>query len=76
MLSVKLHLNNGDVIPLELSRSQKERISRTLNRATLPDSPLTIHVGGLDLDIPWRAIGYLSSSPAMRAEAVSAQAAD
>ena len=76
MLSVKLHLNNGDVIPLELSRSQKERISRTLNRVTLPDSPLSLRVNGEDLDIPWRAIGYLSSSPAMRATPVSAEAAD
>lgn len=76
MLAVKLHLNNGDVIPLELSRSQKERISRTLNRATLPDSPLTLRVGGLDLDIPWRAIGYLSSAPVMRAGSISAEAAD
>ncbi|WP_102125843.1 hypothetical protein [Deinococcus planocerae] len=68
MLTVKLHLCNGDVITTTLTLAQKNRLSRTLNQAVLPVTPFTLNANGAELEIPWRTIGYLSSEPLVRAD--------
>lgn len=68
MLTVKLHLCNGDVITTTLTLAQKNRLSRTLNQAVLPMTPFTLHSAGAELEIPWRTIGYISSEPVVRSE--------
>lgn len=78
MLTVKLHLCNGDVISTTLTQAQKSRLSRTLNQAVLPVTPFTVNVGGAELEIPWRTIGYISSEPLVRSglQAQAQEAAD
>jgi len=76
MLNVKLHLCNGDVLTLTLSRSQRDRLSRTLNRTVPPDLPLEVTVQGTDLLIPWRSIAYLSTPVLGMADLSPSQAAD
>lgn len=76
MLNVKLHLCNGEVLTLTLTRSQRDRLSRTLNRVILPDLPFEVTVQGNDLLIPWRSIAYLSTPVPVTAEQPSTQAAD
>lgn len=75
MLTVTLYLCNGNVLALEMTRSQKDRVSRTLNQTSLPTTPFTVSVEGADLEIPWRAIRYLASRPLIE-EAASSEAAD
>ncbi|MBB5235869.1 hypothetical protein [Deinococcus budaensis] len=75
MLTVHLHLCNGDVVPLTLTPSQRDRLNRTLNQATLSQTPLEVTVNGAELTIPWRSIAYLST-PAQSAEQSPEQAAD
>ncbi|WP_216321602.1 hypothetical protein [Deinococcus aestuarii] len=76
MLSVKLHLCNGDVITTTLTPAQKNRLSRTLNQAVLPLTPFTLHAAGAEVEIPWRTIGYISSEPLVRSEVQAQEAAD
>jgi len=73
MLTVTLHLAGGDVVTLDMSQTQKERLNRTVNQIRLPTEPLTLHVHGTTIDIPWRSISYVSSQPALQ---VALQAAD
>ncbi|BDP42954.1 hypothetical protein DAETH_29230 [Deinococcus aetherius] len=68
MLTVKLHLCNGDVITTTLTLAQKNRLSRTLNQAVLPATPFILNAGGAELEIPWRTIGYISSEPVVKPE--------
>ncbi|GMA15593.1 hypothetical protein E5F05_20625 [Deinococcus metallilatus] len=60
MLTVNLHLCNGDLVTLQVTPSQRDRLSRTLNQTVLPNTPFEVHVDGRTLMIPWRSIGYLS----------------
>ncbi|AHX26503.1 DUF2442 domain-containing protein [Deinococcus deserti] len=76
MLSVKLHLAGGDVIALNMTLSQKNRISRTMNQNQLPTTPFTTQVNGLDIEIPWRSIAYLSSGPQVQLAQMQQEAAD
>lgn len=75
MLTVTLYLCNGNLLALEMTRSQKDRLSRTLNQATLPTTPLSVNIDGADLEIPWRAIRYIASRPRASAPP-AAEAAD
>ncbi|GGK36030.1 hypothetical protein GCM10008955_32470 [Deinococcus malanensis] len=75
MLTVHVHLNSGDTIVLEMSLSQKNRLSRTINQATLPTLPFVAVVDGRTIEIPWRSIGYLSSCAQMQCQAIQ-EAAD
>ncbi|GGK43587.1 hypothetical protein GCM10008955_41680 [Deinococcus malanensis] len=75
MLTVHLHLTNGDTILLEMSLSEKNRFSRTLNQATLPSLPFVAVVNGMTVEIPWRSVGYVSSCPRMQSTIVQ-EAAD
>lgn len=75
MLTVKLHLCNGDIVPLTLTPSQRDRLNRMLNQASLSLNPLEVTVDGAELLIPWRSIAYLST-PVQAAEQSSTQAAD
>lgn len=63
MLTVKLHLAGGDIIALDITPSQKDRLSRTINQAQFPTLPFTANVGGVNVEIPWRSISYISSCP-------------
>lgn len=78
MLTVNLHLNNGDVIITTMTRSQRDRINRTLNQTILPNAPFEVAVADADLLIPWRSIGYLStrSHTQARSEFQGTEAAD
>lgn len=76
MLTVNLHLCNGDVIAAPMTSSQRDRVSRTLNQAALPVLPLEVVAGGATLLIPWRSIAYLSTLTPDRAGQVAGQAAD
>ncbi|GBF07735.1 hypothetical protein DAERI_160113 [Deinococcus aerius] len=76
MLTVHLHLCNGDVITIPMTRSQRDRLGRTLNQAVLPVTPFEATVDGADLSIPWRSIAYLSSPAQPKTELLSGQAAD
>ncbi len=78
MLTVNLHLNNGDVITTTMTRSQRDRINRTLNQTILPNAPFEVAVGDADLLIPWRSIGYLSTrtQPQAHSEFQGTEAAD
>lgn len=76
MLTVTLYLCNGNILALEMTRSQKDRVSRTLNQASLPVTPFVVQVDGADLEIPWRSIRYLASRPLAASEAPSSEAAD
>lgn len=76
MLTVNLHLYNGDVVTLELTRSQKDRLNRTLNQASLSTTPLEVTVDGRDLMIPWRSVAYLSTPAQAKADLPPSQAAD
>ncbi|GGK36005.1 hypothetical protein GCM10008955_32450 [Deinococcus malanensis] len=66
MLILHLHLTSGDVIELEVSSSEKNRVSRTLNREQMPTLPFVAVVGGMTVEIPWRSIAFLSSCPVMQ----------
>ncbi|WP_034386199.1 hypothetical protein [Deinococcus sp. YIM 77859] len=68
MLTVNLHLCNGDVVTLDMTPTQRDRLSRTLNQAALPTTPFEIAVNGCNLAIPWRSISYLSTRPASPAQ--------
>lgn len=61
MLTVHLHLCNGDVVPLTLTPSQRDRLNRTLNQTAPAQGPLEVTVNGAELSIPWRSIAYLST---------------
>ncbi|AHX26489.1 hypothetical protein DEDE109153_03930 [Deinococcus deserti] len=63
MLTVHLHLAGGDTIALEMSPSQKDRLSRTINQEKLPPLPFVAAINGMTVEIPWRSIAYLSSCP-------------
>lgn len=76
MLTVKLHLAGGDVIALTMTPSQKNRISRTVNQIQLPATPYTAQVDGMQIEIPWRSIVYLSSAPQLQAPQMHQEAAD
>lgn len=76
MLTVNLHLCNGDVITLNMTPSQRNRLSRTLNQAVLPPTPFIASAGESELAIPWRSIGYISASPQLNSERQADQAAD
>ncbi|GGK25719.1 hypothetical protein GCM10008955_19320 [Deinococcus malanensis] len=75
MLTVKLHLAGGDIIALDITPSQKDRLSRTINQAHLPTLPFTASIGGVDVEIPWRSISYISSYPQVQVAAVLREAA-
>ncbi|GBF06368.1 hypothetical protein DAERI_080159 [Deinococcus aerius] len=62
MLTVNIHLINGDVITTTMTRAQRDRVSKTLNQTLLPNAPFEITAGEADLLIPWRSIGYISTS--------------
>lgn len=76
MLTVKLHLCNGDVIPVTMTPAQKNRLSRMLNQPSLPATPFTVKTSGAELEIPWRSIGYISTEPRVSSEPQASQAAD
>ncbi len=76
MLTVNLHLCNGDIITLPLTRSQTNRLGRTLNQTVLPPTPFEVTVNGTDLMIPWRSIAYLSAPAQAEVDLPSSQAAD
>ncbi len=75
MLTVLLHLNNGNVITTTMTRSARDRVSRTLNQEILPNTPYEVEVDSHEMLIPWRSIGYLSARPHSQ-EALPAEAAD
>ena len=72
MLTVHLHLTGGDTIALEMSPSQKDRLSRTINQSTLPTLPFVAAVNGTTVEIPWRSIAYLTSYPHIQHAALEA----
>lgn len=78
MLTVLLHLNNGAVITTTMTRSQRDRVSRTLNQEILPNTPYEMEEDGTELLIPWRSIGYISTRAQFQfaTGAPSAEAAD
>ena len=76
MLTVNLHLCNGDVVTIPATRSQRDRLNRTLNQAVLPAVPFEATVNGADLLIPWRSIAYLSTPAQAQANLAPDQAAD
>lgn len=76
MLPVNLHLAGGDVIALKITPSQKNRISRTMNQNQLPTTPFTTQVNGLEIEIPWRSIAYLTSGPQVQLAQMHQEAAD
>ncbi|MFC4427902.1 hypothetical protein [Deinococcus navajonensis] len=76
MLTVTLHLTGGDVITLDMTPTQKDRLNRTVNQVRLPVEPLTLQVHGTTVDIPWRSIAYVSSLPQVQAESMALEAAD
>lgn len=76
MLTVTLHLSGGDVVTLDMTATQKDRLNRTVNQARLPTDPLTLHVHDTTIEIPWRSISYVSSQPRVQAEPQELEAAD
>ncbi|MEW6420787.1 MAG: hypothetical protein AB1511_03525 [Deinococcota bacterium] len=76
MLTLNLHMCNGDVVAIRVTPSQRDRISRTLNQAVLPTTPFEVQVDGGILMIPWRSIGYLSTKAQAEPELRSTEAAD
>ncbi|AHX26490.1 hypothetical protein DEDE109153_04080 [Deinococcus deserti] len=75
MLTVKMHLAGGDIIALNMTPSQKNRLSKTINQAQLPTLPFTANVDGVDVEIPWRSISYISSYPQVQSSPVLREAA-
>lgn len=75
MLTVNLHLCNGDVVALRMTRSQQDRLSRTLNQANLPATPFEVKGEGGHFLIPWRSIAYISTQPQAEVASVPTQAA-
>lgn len=63
MLTVHLHLSGGDVIELEMSPSEKARVSRTINLERLPTQPFRVVIAGVCVEIPWRSIAYITARP-------------
>lgn len=75
MLAVKLYLAGGDIIALDITPSQKDRLSRTINQTHLPILPFTANIGGVDVEIPWRSIAYISSCPLVQSAPLLREAA-
>lgn len=61
MLTVHLHLLNGQVIREDMTRSQKDRLSKTMNLSHPPERPYVAMIAGECVEVPWRSICYLSS---------------